>query len=77
MGGNTVLIVPATVPSAVVQYVRHHEVSAPVPLCADPYPVPSATAVRIVPDMLTPEQVAQLREENELLRRELARVRAF
>ncbi|MBK5308306.1 MAG: hypothetical protein JJD92_16605 [Frankiaceae bacterium] len=76
MGGNSVLIVPATVPSAIVRRLLHRAPESPVVHTVDPYPVPPARAIRVVPDLLTPEQVAQLREENDLLRRELARVRA-
>ena len=75
MGGQTVLIVPATVPSAIVRRLLHREPEAAVVHTADPYPVAPARAVRVVRDEITPEQIAQLRFENELLRSELERVR--
>ena len=75
MGGRTVLIVPATVPSAIVRRLLRQEPEAPAILTVDPYPVPPARPVRVVPDVLTPEQVAQLRAENEALRHQLQRVR--
>jgi hypothetical protein len=76
MRRNTVLIVPATVPRAVVNRILGREPAAPVVHTADPYPVPPARAVRVVPEQLTAEQVAQLRAENDSLRRELERARS-
>jgi hypothetical protein len=76
MGGQTVIVVPSTVPSAIVQRLRRRELERPAVLTADPYPVPPARPVRVVSEQLTAEQVAQLRAENAQLRDELARVRS-
>jgi hypothetical protein len=42
---------------------------------ADPYPVPPAQPIRVIPDQLTPEQIEELRAENQALREELERIR--
>jgi hypothetical protein len=76
MGGKTLLVVPATVPDANVRRMPRVEPDAPHVVCADPYPVPVARATRVVPELLTVEQVEQLRRENVALREELARVRS-
>jgi hypothetical protein len=75
MGGQTVLIVPATVPSAIVRRRLRQQPEAPVVHSADPSPVAPAHAVPLVPEQLTPEQVARLRAENAELRRQLERAR--
>ena len=72
MGGQTVIVVPATVPSAIVRRLRRRELAAPAVHLVEPYPVPPARAVRVVPDQITPEQVAQLRAENAALRAQLS-----
>jgi hypothetical protein len=76
MGGQTVLIVPATVPSATVLRTERAPAPAPTVISADPDVVPVAVPTRLVSDVLTPEQVAQLRAENADLRHQLERVRA-
>jgi hypothetical protein len=76
MGGKTVVIVPATVPSATVLRVERRATARPDMVRAAPAPVPGAAPVRLVSEVLTPEQVAELRAENAQLREELARVRA-
>ena len=72
MRRTTVLIVPATVPRAVVNRLLGREPEPPVVHTADPYPVPPAHAVRVIPEQLTQEQVDQLRAENAELRARLA-----
>ncbi|MDT7537216.1 MAG: hypothetical protein QOI82_801 [Actinomycetota bacterium] len=76
MGGQTVMIVPATVPSATVVRRERSAPPAPIVVSADPDVVPVARPTRLVSEVLTPEQVAQLRAENSDLRAELERVRA-
>ena len=76
MGGKTVLIVPAKVPAATVLRVERRATARPDMVRAEPAPVPGASPVRLVSDVITPEQVAQLRAENAELRHELERVRA-
>jgi hypothetical protein len=71
-----VLVVPATVPDANVTRVRRSADERRILVSADPYPVPPAHPVRVIPDQLTAEQVAELRAENQALREELERVRA-
>jgi hypothetical protein len=75
MGGQTVIIVTATVPSDIVQRLRRRELERPPVLTAEPYPVPPARPVPVLPEQLTVEQVAQLRAENAMLRDELTRAR--
>ncbi|MCU1589510.1 MAG: hypothetical protein JWP11_766 [Frankiales bacterium] len=70
------MIVPATVPDAQVLRMKPAEPEGPVVISAEPAPVPPARPVRIVPEQITPEQVAMLRRENHALRGELARARA-
>jgi hypothetical protein len=74
MGGQTVMIVPATVPSATVLRTERLEPARPIVISADPAVVPVARPVRLVSDVITPEQVAQLRAENADLRKQLNRV---
>jgi hypothetical protein len=74
MGGQTVLIVPSTVPSATVLRREHQTPAAPSVVSADPPVVPVARPTRLVSDVLTPEQVRQLRAENAELRAQLDRV---
>jgi hypothetical protein len=76
MGGQTVVVVPATVPSATVLHVEQHPPMAPIVISAEPGVVPAARPTRLVSDVLTPDQVAQLRAENADLRAELDRARA-
>ena len=76
MGGRTVMIVPATVPSAIVRRLLRRELPAPVVHTADPYPVPPPYVTQVVPVQPTPEQIAQLRAENAELRRKLNRLHA-
>ncbi|MDT7571459.1 MAG: hypothetical protein QOE05_1633 [Actinomycetota bacterium] len=76
MGGQTVMIVPATVPCATVLRTERLEPAAPVVVSADPAVVPVARPTRLVSDVLTSAQVAQLRAENADLRAELERVHA-
>jgi hypothetical protein len=75
MGGQTVMIVPATVPSATVLRTERRAPAPPIVISADPDVVPVARPTRLVSEVLTPEQVAQLRAENADLRAELERVR--
>jgi hypothetical protein len=76
MGRNTVMIVPATVPSATVLRTERQAPPAPIVISADPDVVPVARPTRLVSDVLTPEQVAQLRAENADLRAQLESARA-
>jgi hypothetical protein len=76
MGGQTVMIVPATVPGPTVLRTDRLAPPAPIVISADPARVPVAQPTRLVSDVLTVEQVAQLRAENADLREELERVRA-
>ncbi|MDX6200212.1 MAG: hypothetical protein QOJ79_3363 [Actinomycetota bacterium] len=76
MGGQTVLIVPSPVPSATVLRRERQAAAPPALVSADPAVVPVARPTRLVCDVLTPEQVRQLRAENADLRAELDRVRA-
>jgi hypothetical protein len=76
MGGKTVMIVPATVPGATVLRTERAAPPTPIVVSAEPAVVPVARPTRLVSDVLTPEQVAQLRAENADLRQELERVRA-
>jgi hypothetical protein len=73
---KTVLIVPATVPTARPTRMPRPQPERPSVAAAQPTPVPTASVVPIVRDQPTPEQMAELREENEALRDELARVRS-
>jgi hypothetical protein len=74
MGGQTVMIVPATVPSATVVRTEQVAPAPPVVVSADPATVPVAQPTRLVSDVITPELVAQLRAENADLRQQLQRV---
>jgi len=76
MGYRTALIVPATVPDALVTRLPHRELPRSHVLCLAPAPVPVAVAVPVVPEQLSAQQVDVLRAENAALRVELARVRA-
>jgi hypothetical protein len=76
MHGQTVMIVPATVPGARVLRTHRADPETPIVISAEPSIVPRARTTPIVPDQITPEQVAQLRRENHSLRQELERVRA-
>jgi hypothetical protein len=75
MDRKTVLIVPATVPDARPTRVPAPQVDAPTVVAAEPTPVPAPAVVPVIPEQLTAAQIAELREENEALRDELARVR--
>ena len=76
MGGQTVMIVPATVPTATVLRTERLAPPAPIVISADPAVVPVAQPTRLVSDVLTPELLVQLRAENADLRRQLEGVRA-
>jgi hypothetical protein len=76
MERKTVLIVPATVPDARPTRVPVPQVDSPTVVAAEPTPVPAPAVVPVIPEQLTAEQVAELREENEALREALARVRS-
>jgi hypothetical protein len=76
MRDETVRVVPAIVPSAIVRRLRRRELQAPAVHTADPYPVPPPHVVQVVPAQPTPEQVARLRAENAELRRKLERLHA-
>jgi hypothetical protein len=76
MDRKTVLIVPATVPDARPTRVPPPPVHKPTVFAAEPTPVPAPAVVPVIPEQLTAEQIAELREENEALRDELARVRS-
>lgn len=76
MGQQTVLIVPATVPDALVTRVSRRQEDRPTVVSADPVPVPVARPIRLFPQRFTAELVAQLWGENRALRQELARVAA-
>ena len=75
MRRKTVLIVPATVPDAQVTRVAPAQPEATVISSIEPTPVPLAQPVPVIPEQLTADQVALLREENAALREELDRVR--
>jgi hypothetical protein len=75
MDRKTVLIVPATVPDARPTRVPAPQAGEPTVISAEPTPVPAPAVVPLIPEQLTAEQIAELREENEALRDELARVR--
>jgi hypothetical protein len=75
MSRKTVMIVPQTVPDALVTRLAPAASDEPLVISAAPAAVPTPIAVPVVPEQLTAEQVALLREENEALRQELARVR--
>jgi hypothetical protein len=75
MDRKTVLIVPQTVPDALVTRLAPAASDEPTVISAEPAPVPAPTAVPVIPEQLSAAQVAVLREENEALREELARVR--
>jgi hypothetical protein len=70
-----VFIVPSTVPDAVVTRLKPAEPEGPIVISAEPAPVPAPLAMPVIPEQLTADQVAVLREENEALRQELSRVR--
>jgi hypothetical protein len=76
MDRKTVLIVPATVPDARPTRVAAPEPDEPRVVAAEPTPVPAPSVVPVIPEQLTAEHIAELREENEALRGELARVRS-
>jgi hypothetical protein len=76
MHRKTVLIVPPTVPDALVTRLSPAASDEPTVISAAPAPVPTPTAVSVIPEQLTAEQIAVLREENEALRQELERVRS-
>jgi hypothetical protein len=73
---KTVLIVPATVPDARATQVPATQPAKPTLVAAEPRPVPAPSVVPVIPEQLTAEQIAELREENAALRDELARVRS-
>jgi hypothetical protein len=75
MDRKTVLIVPATVPDARPTRVPAPQLDKPTVIAAEPTPVAAPAVVPLIPEQLTAEQIAELREENEALRDELARVR--
>jgi hypothetical protein len=75
MRRKTVLIVPQTVPDALVTRLAPAASDEPIVISAEPAPVSPAHAVPVIPEQLTAEQIAVLREENDALREELARVR--
>jgi hypothetical protein len=72
---KTMLIVPSTVPDAMVTRLPAREPDQPHVVSAEPAPVPVPIAVPVIPEQLTAEQIAVLRQENDALREELARVR--
>jgi hypothetical protein len=74
MNPKTVLIVPSTVPDAMITRLPAREPEQPHVISAEPAAVPTPTPIPLVPERLTAEQVAVLRQENEALREELARV---
>ena len=76
MANEAERVVPATVPSATVLRVERRRYARPAVTSADPAVVPVAHPTPLASEVLTPEQVAQLRAENADLRHELERIRA-
>jgi hypothetical protein len=75
MSRETVMVLPRTVPDALVTRLAPAADHRLTVISAEPAPVPTPVAVPVVAEQPTTEQIAVLRQENEALRRQLALLR--